>query len=94
MVRTDEYESLTLVLFFRAMILDVILGSSNLFIFEVPLSKLWSRVHEPAGKEAAQNGEGNVFHIYTFSHSKGKMEFWNDTTWALDWTQVCYIFPA
>ena len=34
------------------MILDAILGISNLFIFEIPPSKLWNlgRVHEPAGE--------------------------------------------
>ena len=34
--------------------------------------------------------------IYSYSHSKEKMAMWNvnDISWARDWTQVCYIFPA
>ena len=41
---------------------DAILGRSNLYVFEFPLSKLWSlgRVDEPAGEWAEQNGGWNA----------------------------------
>ena len=49
--KTDEYESLTFVLFFWAICdFRCDLSRSNWFIFEIPLSKFWSlgRVHELA----------------------------------------------
>lgn len=50
MVRTDEYESPSFVEPF--VILDVVLGRSNLFLFEILLSKLWTlgQVCEPTGE--------------------------------------------
>ena len=56
-----EDESLSFLLFFgQSLILDVILGRSNLSIFEIPLSKLQSlgQVHKSAGEIwAQQNGK-------------------------------------
>ena len=62
MVTTDELYHLHLFCFSGpSMILNVILGHSNLFIFEIPRSKLWS-----LGQHRLQDSPGYVpvFHIY------------------------------